>query len=127
MVRSDREGEGEGGGGGGDEETPLLSDSERDRDPEGDAERDDHGFPIDRTEIERILGDRHLDDRISISSHQREELVGQGGLGQWGRGRMSVYDEGHCLVICDQDGESSPSPSPSSLSLDSVDVYGYDL
>lgn len=103
MVREDREQ---------DEESPLLSqdpdDPERirERDPEGDAERDDHGFPIGRDEIERIMGDSHLDDRVSISSRQQEQLVGKGGLERWGRGRMSVYDEGHCLVICDEDGRS---------------------
>ena len=115
MVREDREE---------DEESSLLhqdpdqnygSDSDpqrRERDPEGDAERNDHGYPIGRDEIERILGESHLDDRVSISSGQQEQLVGKGGLEKWGRGRMSVYDEGHCLVICDQEGESQTGLAP---------------
>ena len=101
MVREDREGSV-------DEESPLLN-NDTERDPEGDAERDDRGFPIGRDEIERILGERTLDDRVSISSRQQEQLVGKGGLESWGRGRMSVYDEGHCLVICDEDGQSKRS------------------
>lgn len=76
-----------------DEETPLLS------------QDNDHGFPIDRDEIQRILGESHLDDGISINSGQRQQLVGEGGLKAWGRGKISVYDEGNCLMICDQDGE----------------------
>lgn len=84
-----------------DEETPLLS-SESPNPREG----GDQGYSIGRDEIERILGDSHLDDRVSISSRQQEQLVGKGGLGSWGRGRMSVYDEGSCLMICDEDGES---------------------
>jgi hypothetical protein len=87
LVRSEGEG---------DEETPLL-----------DSEENDHGYPIDREEIERILGERHLDDAVSINSGQRQELVGKGGLSSWGRGKISVYDEGNCLMICDQDGKFS--------------------
>jgi len=78
----------------GDENQPLLSSN------------NDHGFPISRAEIERILGDDHLDDAMSINSGQRQELVGKGGLSKWGRGKLSVYDEGNCLMICDQDGKS---------------------
>jgi hypothetical protein len=70
LVRSDNEGSE------GDENSPLLSNN------------NDHGFPIDREEIQRILGEDHLD-----------------GLKKWGRGNLSVYDEGNCLMICDQDGE----------------------
>jgi hypothetical protein len=82
-----------------DEETPLLS------------QNNQHGFPIDRDEIQRILGESHLDDGMSINSGQRQELVGEGGLKAWGRGKISVYDEGNCLMICDQDGKSSSSSS----------------
>lgn len=84
-----------------DAETPLLDDMD-DVDPEA----NDQGYPIDRAEIERILGDSHLDDRVSISSNQQEQLVGKGGLTDWGRGRMSVYDEGNRLIICDEEGQS---------------------
>lgn len=87
-----------------DVETPLLGGSEDDVDHAA----GDQGYPISRAEIERILGDAHLDDRVSISSNQQEQLVGKGGLEEWGRGRMSVYDEGHCLVICDEEGQSLP-------------------
>jgi hypothetical protein len=94
MIREDREGEGEGEGEA-DEETGLLA-SER---------NNDHGFPIEREEIERILGAPQLDRAMSINSGQRQELVGDGGLKAWGRGKLSVYDEGNCLMICDEDGE----------------------
>jgi len=95
MVREDTEGEGEGEGEGeADEETGLLA-----------SRNNDHGFPIGREEIERILGESHLDDAMSIKSGQRLELVGKGGLKAWGRGKLSVYDEGNCLMICDEDGK----------------------
>lgn len=90
-----------------DEETPLLSNSNSDEaQADTEAQDEDRGYPIERTEIERILGESHLDDRVSITSNQQEQLVGKGGLGAWGRGRISVYDEGNCLMICDEDGES---------------------
>ena len=89
LVRSDNEGSET------DENSPLLSNN------------NDHGYPIDREEIQRILGEDHLDDAISINSGQRQQLVGEGGLKKWGRGKLSVYDEGSCLMICDQDGEWS--------------------
>jgi hypothetical protein len=78
----------------GDENSPLLSSNNT------------QGFPIDREEVQRILGEDHLDDAMSINSGQRQQLVGQGGLSKWGRGKLSVYDEGNFLMICDQDGKS---------------------
>lgn len=68
------------------------------------ADRDDEGHSITRAELARILnrdgGHEELD------SSQRDALVGQGsGLAKWGRGRVSVYNEGNKIVICDEEGE----------------------
>jgi len=96
LVREDNEDQNQGG----DENSPLLSSNNT------------QGFPIDREEIQRILGEDHLDDAMSINSGQREQLVGNGGLKKWGRGKLSVYDEGSCLMICDQDGKLDRPSQP---------------
>jgi len=45
-------------------------------------------------------------DAESLDSRQAEAIVGDGsGLEDWGRGRVTVFQEGSRLLICDQEGE----------------------
>jgi hypothetical protein len=72
------------------ETTPLLDGAEQ-------------GEPLDRDELRQILSQ---DPNGSLSNDQRKALLGKGsGLERWGRGRISVYNQGDQLVICDEAGE----------------------
>ena len=60
----------------------------------------DEGEPIDPNELDNL-------EEGSISSEQRQALLGEdSGLRHWGRGKVSVYNQGSQLVICDEHGES---------------------
>jgi len=63
----------------------------------------DEGEPITRAELDRIMNGG---DAESLDSRQAEAIVGDGsGLEDWGRGRVTVFQEGSRLLICDQEGE----------------------
>lgn len=76
------------------EGTRLLNDHEGDP---------DHGEPINRSELDQILHGQSSNN--DISDEMRDQLLGDELSKDWGRGRVSVYDEGSCLVICDEEGE----------------------
>lgn len=71
----------------------------------GNNEPGDEGEPITRKDLDAILtGDN---DRESLDSNQQDAILGHGsGLKKWGKGKISVYNEGKRLLICDQAGKS---------------------
>jgi hypothetical protein len=70
----------------------------------GNPDPDEEGEPITRAELDRILtGDA---DQESLDSGQQNAILGDdSGLGKWGKGKISVYNEGRRLLICDEEGE----------------------
>lgn len=74
-----------------DETTSLLAHGEQ-------------GQPIDRQTLLDILGGGS--EAQNVGGDRLKRLTGQGsGLEDWGRGRVSVYDEGSHITICDEQGE----------------------
>lgn len=65
-------------------------------------ENADEGEPILRHRLDEIL--KGASSSSDVSSEVRVALLGDELSKDWGRGRVSVYDEGSCLVICDEDG-----------------------
>lgn len=87
---------------------PKFMVNEEDTDEEGDETSSllgngDQGHPISRSTLATILGDGS-EARLLDGEAQRR-LTGRGsGLEQWGRGRVSVYDQGSHITICDEHG-----------------------
>jgi hypothetical protein len=75
------------------EQSPLM----------GQPDPDEAGADIPRAELEQILSGEA--DRESLDSGQQDAILGDGsGLKRWGKGKITVYNEGKRLLICDQEG-----------------------
>lgn len=67
----------------------------------------EEGATLSQDDLQRLTSNNDSPDG-ELSSAQREALLDEGsGLKDWGRGKVSVYNEGSNLIICDEEGESS--------------------
>lgn len=76
----------------------------------------EEGEPLSLEELAEIMdsGEQEQDDMQhqgqseTLTAKQKKKLTGDGtGLERWGgSGKMSIYNEGSCITICDEDGMS---------------------